>query len=126
VPHPCTSLCCPSRRQNEDGTLTRESNARYVKWSDGSESIVLGDELLMLDRKQQPRANTYVHVVRYDAIQVGCVCRVGCCAEGLAWVSGKGGVTQAAAARQHLRACRALRRDSGVCCVCYGCVELTG
>lgn len=57
-------------RQNEDGSLSRESNARYVQWSDGSESIMLGDELLMMDRKQQPRANTYVHVVRYDAIQV--------------------------------------------------------
>jgi hypothetical protein len=50
--------------------MSRESNARYVQWSDGSESIMLGDELLLMDRKQQPRANTYVHVVRYDAIQV--------------------------------------------------------
>jgi hypothetical protein len=41
-----------------------------VQWSDGSESIMLGDEVLTMDRKQQPRANTYVHVVRYDAIQV--------------------------------------------------------
>jgi hypothetical protein len=31
---------------------------------------MLGDEVLTMDRKQQPRANTYVHVVRYDAIQV--------------------------------------------------------
>jgi hypothetical protein len=59
-------------RQNDDGSLTRESNARYVQWSDGSESIMLGDEVLTMDRKQQPRANTYVHVVRYDAIQVRC------------------------------------------------------
>lgn len=58
-------------RQNDDGTLTRESNARYVQWSDGTESIMLGDEVLTLDRQKQPRANTYVHVVRYDAIQVG-------------------------------------------------------
>lgn len=66
----------PPHRQNDDGTLTRESNARYVEWSDGTESIMLGDEVLEIDRKQQPRANTYVHVVRYDAIQVGgCMCR---------------------------------------------------
>jgi len=32
---------------------------------------MLGDELLTMDHQKLPRANTYVHVVRYDAIQVG-------------------------------------------------------
>lgn len=67
----CAVLRVPcSARQNDDGSVSRESNARYVEWSDGTESIVLGDEVLTMERQAQPVANTYVHVVRYDAIQV--------------------------------------------------------
>lgn len=63
-------MCVVHLRQNPDGTLSRESNARYVQWSDGTESIVLGDEVLTMERQKMPHDNTYVHAVRYDAIQV--------------------------------------------------------
>lgn len=49
----------------------QESNARYVKWSDGSESIVLGDEVLDIDRKDHGKSHTYLYAVRYDVIEVG-------------------------------------------------------
>jgi hypothetical protein len=50
-------------RAGEDGQLTRESNARFVKWSDGSESIMLGDEVLNVDRQVHARAHTYLYAV---------------------------------------------------------------
>ncbi|WIA21380.1 hypothetical protein OEZ85_000598 [Tetradesmus obliquus] len=53
----------------EDGQLTRESNARYVKWSDGSESIVLGDEVLNVTRQQHAKSHSYLYAVRYDVIE---------------------------------------------------------
>eukprot|EP00882_Tetradesmus_deserticola_P006046 GHRQ01006364.1.p1 GENE.GHRQ01006364.1~~GHRQ01006364.1.p1 ORF type:complete len:409 (+),score=168.08 GHRQ01006364.1:282-1508(+) len=56
-------------KPEEDGQLTRESNARFVKWSDGSESIVLGDEVLNVERQQHARAHTYLYAVRYDVIE---------------------------------------------------------
>lgn len=48
---------------------TRESNTRYIQWDDGSESIMLGDEVLNLDRKTFTHARTYLYAVRYDVIE---------------------------------------------------------
>lgn len=55
-------VCC------RDGDV-RESNARYIQWEDGSESIMLGDEILNIDRKDHSRAHTYLYAVRYDVIE---------------------------------------------------------
>eukprot|EP00879_Flechtneria_rotunda_P006999 GHRR01007348.1.p1 GENE.GHRR01007348.1~~GHRR01007348.1.p1 ORF type:complete len:349 (+),score=133.14 GHRR01007348.1:242-1288(+) len=56
-------------RQDSDGQLHRESNARLVQWSDGTESIMLGDEFLTFDKKDNGKAHTYLYAVRYDVIE---------------------------------------------------------
>jgi hypothetical protein len=63
VLHLCLHLKPLRCRAGEDGQLTRESNARFVKWSDGSESIMLGDEVLNVDRQVHARAHTYLYAV---------------------------------------------------------------
>jgi hypothetical protein len=63
------------RRAGEDGQLTRESNARFVKWSDGSESIVLGDEVLNVTRQPHAKAHTHLYAVSGAAVTVNCSCR---------------------------------------------------
>ncbi|KAF8066373.1 hypothetical protein HT031_002697 [Scenedesmus sp. PABB004] len=53
----------------EGGAPARESNARYVRWSDGSEGILLGDEVLDVTRQAAARAHSYLFAVRYDTIE---------------------------------------------------------
>lgn len=45
---------------NEDGTTSKESNARFVKWSDGSMSLHLGSEIF--DVYKQPLQGDHNHL----------------------------------------------------------------
>lgn len=57
-------------RTNPDGSRAPESNARYVKWSDGSEQIFLGDEVLNVTKQDISRDRAYLYAVRYEIIEV--------------------------------------------------------
>jgi RNA polymerase-associated protein LEO1 len=66
-----------------DGQPIRESNARLIRWSDGSESLQLGDEMLDVARQDISHDHAYLYAVRYDIIQVRsgpmvCVFQIAC------------------------------------------------
>lgn len=51
--------------RNRDGTITRESNARFVRWSDGSLQLLIGNEVL--DISVQDARRDHVHLfLRHD------------------------------------------------------------
>ena len=52
-----------------DGTTTTESNARFVKWSDGSVQLLLGDEVLGVSEQHVPGHNSYLYVRHQGLIQ---------------------------------------------------------
>lgn len=53
------------------GREVKESNARYVQWSDGSWQLLLGDEVLDITKQDISRNNTYLFAVR-NIIQGQC------------------------------------------------------
>jgi hypothetical protein len=57
--------------RNEAGQLVKESNARVIRWSDGSETLQLGGEMLALSKQNIQGDNAYLYAVHYDIIQVG-------------------------------------------------------
>jgi RNA polymerase-associated protein LEO1 len=57
--------------RDEAGALVKESNARVIRWSDGSETLQLGGEMLALSKQNIQGDNAYLYAVHYDIIQVG-------------------------------------------------------
>ena len=52
-----------------DGSERVESNARFVKWSDGSVQLLLGDEVLGVSEQHVPGHNSYLYVRHQGLIQ---------------------------------------------------------
>lgn len=52
---------------NKEGELVKESNSRMVRWSDGSMSLHLGNEIF--DVYKQPLAVKYHHLYRVVCIE---------------------------------------------------------
>ncbi|XP_044470372.1 protein LEO1 homolog [Mangifera indica] len=51
--------------QNEDGTFTRESNARFIRWSDGSLQLQIGDEYFDVTEQDIQNENNHLFL-RHD------------------------------------------------------------
>lgn len=59
------------RFEREDGSTGLESNARFVRWSDGSVQLLLGNELLAADRQsmQQDKSHLFVRHPKLGVVQ---------------------------------------------------------
>ena len=55
--------------KNPDGSTKTESNARFVKWSDGSVQLLLGDEVLSVSEQPMQGHNSYLYVRHQGLIQ---------------------------------------------------------
>lgn len=57
--------CCMRWRitQNEHGEESRESNARFVRWSDGSLQLLMGEEVLDVVQQDVAKQNAYLFAV---------------------------------------------------------------
>ena len=53
-----------------DGQLTRQSNARFVQWEDGSWQLLLGDEVLDVKELDMQQDNSFLFVRHQGVIQV--------------------------------------------------------
>ena len=51
-------------RRGPDGRELRESNARFVRWSDGSLQLLVGNEVLDVQQQDISHSNYYLFVVR--------------------------------------------------------------
>ena len=51
-------------RKNADGTDVKESNARFVRWSDGSLQLLLGNEVLDVQQQDISQSSLYLFAVR--------------------------------------------------------------
>lgn len=54
--------------RNARGELAKESNANIVRWSDGSETLMLGDQVVGVMRKDIRSENNCLFVVRDDIV----------------------------------------------------------
>jgi RNA polymerase-associated protein LEO1 len=57
-------------RQLPDGTEVRESNARFVRWEDGSLQLFLGKEVLDVAEQDNSQNNNYLFAHTKGIIQV--------------------------------------------------------
>ncbi|MEW5306794.1 MAG: hypothetical protein WDW36_009232 [Sanguina aurantia] len=57
--------CCMRWRvtRDEDGTEGKESNARFVRWSDGSLQLLMGEEVLDVVQQDVAKQNAYLFAV---------------------------------------------------------------
>ncbi|KAJ9532222.1 hypothetical protein QJQ45_003872 [Haematococcus lacustris] len=60
VPRPVEAVIRWRIRQLPDGRQVRESNARFVRWEDGSMQLLLGDEVLDLPERDITDTNQYL------------------------------------------------------------------
>mmetsp|Transcript_23684 Transcript_23684/g.32612 ORF Transcript_23684/g.32612 Transcript_23684/m.32612 type:complete len:381 (+) Transcript_23684:50-1192(+) len=55
--------------RSASGDLVKESNARFVKWSDGSQQLIIGDEVLDIAEQDTDRDQCYLYVRHPGLIQ---------------------------------------------------------
>jgi RNA polymerase-associated protein LEO1 len=63
VPRPVEAVVRWRVRRLPDGSEARESNARFVRWEDGTLTLMLGSEVLDLPERDISESNQYVFTV---------------------------------------------------------------
>ena len=76
--NPVVPMCCCRWREgtSPNGSPQRQSNARFVQWSDGSWQLLVGDEVLDVKESDIRMDHSFLYARQQGILQVQPPCRL--------------------------------------------------